>query len=76
MRAELDDLRQYVEEKGLYQPGDDQHNIYDLCCPGFEAAEEDEPYVRQEPKIGRNDPCWCGSGKKYKKCHLAADEAR
>jgi preprotein translocase subunit SecA len=24
---------------------------------------------RDEPKIGRNDPCWCGSGKKYKKCH-------
>jgi preprotein translocase subunit SecA len=24
---------------------------------------------RKEPKIGRNDPCWCGSGKKYKKCH-------
>jgi hypothetical protein len=22
---------------------------------------------------GRNDPCWCGSGKKYKKCHLDAD---
>ena len=22
------------------------------------------------PKIGRNDPCWCGSGKKYKKCHI------
>ncbi len=26
------------------------------------------------PKIGRNDPCWCGSGQKYKKCHLAQDE--
>jgi methionyl aminopeptidase len=25
--------------------------------------------------IGRNDPCWCGSGKKYKKCHLSKDEA-
>jgi tetratricopeptide (TPR) repeat protein len=25
---------------------------------------------------GRNDPCWCGSGKKYKHCHLAADKAR
>ena len=25
-------------------------------------------------KLGRNDPCWCGSGKKYKKCHLAQDE--
>ena len=26
---------------------------------------------RDEPKIGRNDPCFCGSGKKYKKCHGA-----
>ncbi|MEY4095394.1 MAG: hypothetical protein RLZZ53_2593, partial [Acidobacteriota bacterium] len=26
---------------------------------------------RDEPKVGRNDPCWCGSGKKYKKCHGA-----
>lgn len=25
--------------------------------------------VHTEPKIGRNDPCPCGSGKKYKKCH-------
>ncbi len=24
-------------------------------------------------KIGRNDPCWCGSGKKYKKCHIDFD---
>ena len=24
-------------------------------------------------KIGRNDDCWCGSGKKYKKCHYRAD---
>ena len=30
--------------------------------------ESHEPYVREEPKIGRNDPCPCGSGKKYKKC--------
>jgi hypothetical protein len=33
------------------------------------------PYQRPEPvrverRIGRNDPCWCGSGKKYKNCHL------
>lgn len=27
------------------------------------------PIVRSEPKIGRNDPCHCGSGKKFKKCH-------
>ena len=27
-----------------------------------------EPWHREEPKVGRNDPCPCGSGKKYKKC--------
>ncbi len=31
-----------------------------------------ETVVKDEhDKIGRNDPCWCGSGKKYKKCHGA-----
>jgi len=30
------------------------------------------PTKRREPKVGRNDPCPCGSGKKYKKCHGAA----
>jgi preprotein translocase subunit SecA len=29
------------------------------------------PSTRSGPKIGRNDPCWCGSGKKFKKCHGA-----
>jgi hypothetical protein len=29
-----------------------------------------ETYVRETPKLGRNDPCHCGSGKKYKKCCL------
>src|SRR5262245_18169305 len=28
-------------------------------------------FKREEPKVGRNDPCPCGSGKKYKKCHGA-----
>lgn len=30
-----------------------------------------QPVKRLEPKIGRNDPCHCGSGKKFKKCHGA-----
>ncbi|MEQ1674882.1 MAG: SEC-C metal-binding domain-containing protein [Candidatus Nitrotoga sp.] len=34
---------------------------------------DNEPYIRPEPKIGRNDPCPCGSGKKYKKCCLAKE---
>jgi len=31
---------------------------------------EEEPRKR---RLGRNDPCWCGSGKKYKKCHWNSD---
>jgi len=33
-----------------------------------QSYEPPTPYVREGPKIGRNDPCPCGSGKKYKKC--------
>ena len=32
-------------------------------------AEGTQTIKRDEPKIGRNDPCWCDSGKKYKQCH-------
>lgn len=33
------------------------------------SAENHQPYVRQQRKVGRNEPCPCGSGKKYKQCH-------
>jgi len=32
-------------------------------------AQPQQPLQRQGPKVGRNDPCPCGSGKKYKQCH-------
>ena len=31
--------------------------------------------ARGQPRLSRNAPCWCGSGRKYKRCHFAADEA-
>ncbi|NWF39042.1 preprotein translocase subunit SecA [Mariprofundus sp. NF] len=34
-----------------------------------EAEEVSHTYKRDHPKVGRNDPCPCGSGKKYKQCH-------
>ncbi len=37
--------------------------------PVVEGAPQQKPYVRKEKKLGRNEPCWCGSGKKYKHCH-------
>jgi len=33
------------------------------------AAESEKPFVREGRKVGRNEPCPCGSGKKYKQCH-------
>ncbi len=46
------------------------HADYDeaLASTDKEAAEH-KPFVRGGEKIGRNDPCPCGSGKKYKQCH-------
>jgi len=32
-------------------------------------GDEAQPFVRKERKIGRNEPCYCGSGKKFKQCH-------
>ena len=48
----------------------DDEDIWEL--PWYERGEDlnpiQMPHVRETPKIGRNDPCPCGSGKKYKKC--------
>jgi preprotein translocase subunit SecA len=37
--------------------------------PRAPEAEPVQTYVREQPKVGRNEPCPCGSGKKYKQCH-------
>lgn len=45
--------------------------IIDTIKKAF-GVEETMPEVRP----GRNEPCWCGSGKKYKHCHLEIDEKK
>ena len=66
-----------------------QWTVYQICAgevvwPSGEDGDEDDEdeldtalsspeRVRRAFTPGRNDPCWCGSGKKYKKCHLDAD---
>jgi hypothetical protein len=57
--------------------------VYDICAgeavwEDEDEEEEEEDFATPEPvqrkhTPGRNDPCWCGSGKKYKKCHLDSD---
>ncbi len=62
-KAQIEKRRSLREKKTLADP--EPHFFY----------QGPEPYRRENPKIGRNDPCPCGSGKKYKKCCLDRDEA-
>ena len=46
------------------------HADYEEALASGEAeVAEQKPFVRAGEKVGRNDPCPCGSGKKYKQCH-------
>ena len=57
----------HVEDPSKVKRREQNKNIKE----GFEGAGADEkkkPYVRKTKKVGRNDPCPCGSGKKYKNC--------
>uniref|UniRef100_Q01YX5 SEC-C motif domain protein n=1 Tax=Solibacter usitatus (strain Ellin6076) TaxID=234267 RepID=Q01YX5_SOLUE len=75
-RKELKSIRAEIDEARASWGTDQEPSIYEVVCDAFEPHDENETVVRQAPKIGRNDPCWCGSGKKYKKCHLDADSER
>lgn len=44
------------------------HSLGSLLGSGQAGARTDDPNARK-----LNEPCWCGSGKKYKKCHLYQD---
>ena len=65
---------QAVEEAPAVTNVQYQHADYDEAL-GSSRADDGEavavatPFVRTSEKIGRNDPCPCGSGKKYKHCH-------
>ena len=47
----------------------EQEMIFRAASRSRAGAEASRPVVHAGPKVGRNDPCPCGSGKKYKKCH-------
>lgn len=68
--AEALELRRREEESRV------QRNYQKDGSPGMDGAavkapadELNEPFVRPDRKVGRNEPCPCGSGKKYKACH-------
>lgn len=75
MLRKLDDIAQLdSEEADLVMFALDERLRLAGLKPVFEEGaddEEPEPPPPPAPKAGRNDPCPCGSGKKYKKCHGA-----
>ena len=50
--------------------GPEKNRIEPIYAPDRSNTSLSAPYLRENKKIGRNDPCPCGSGKKYKKCCL------
>ncbi len=79
LRAELESgdlssfarrMRDLADDRGDDEWDDD--GLPPAPLPGqYDSYARIEPIRNAEPKVGRNDPCPCGSGKKFKKCHGA-----
>jgi preprotein translocase subunit SecA len=70
-----------IEQKRLAAQRRAMQRITETHAAAADGDGEEKPRAKQEtvvrthPKVGRNDPCPCGSGKKYKKCHGATEAA-
>lgn len=60
LEAERRAAAEALAKQAQYQHGEKEEN---------ESGEEAQPFVREDRKVGRNEACPCGSGKKYKHCH-------
>jgi preprotein translocase subunit SecA len=65
--AEMEEQRRRQQEQTMRM----EHAQASALQDGTAAAEPvaEQPFTRTQPKVGRNEPCPCGSGKKYKQCH-------
>ncbi|MCK4493890.1 MAG: preprotein translocase subunit SecA [Methylococcales bacterium] len=72
---EIEEQRQAQAEQEMHfehaqaQSVLDHESSENLVLDDPDTAEAIQPFVRDNAKTGRNDPCPCGSGKKYKQCH-------
>ena len=78
-------LRAYGQQDPLIEYKNEGHRMFQQLLAGIDAFIADfvmraqvttnqpstpvQGHITAGPKVGRNDPCPCGSGKKYKKCH-------
>ena len=71
LRQEAEELASRMQFQHAEAPGLDQPDALSEVLEGAEVSEVATPTepVRSEPKLGRNELCYCGSGKKFKHCH-------
>jgi preprotein translocase subunit SecA len=69
LEEEEDDLTHAIAGRGAVRPMSRGPDPRLTTNRGEESAQPVHKPATAEPKVGRNDPCPCGSGKKYKKCH-------
>ena len=50
------------------ESSDEILNAEGVCCSDTSCCAPSSTIIRDTPKIGRNDPCICGNGRKFKKC--------
>ncbi len=76
-QGQANDDRGQVEFKARYRLSDKEYTLHELSDFANKQGTwfyvdgrlpDVQQYVREAPKVGRNDPCICGSGKKFKKC--------
>ena len=65
MNFEHADVQVSVAEQPQAQPIEN----LEQAAQAAQEEEAEQPFIREGQKVGRNDPCPCGSGKKYKQCH-------
>lgn len=61
------DTTGYVSFAARYKDDHQEDVLYERSL--FKKEADQWYYVEGNFNLGRNDPCWCGSGKKFKKCH-------
>ena len=69
LRQEAEELASRLQFQHAEVPGLDQPDALAQVLEGADVADVVAEPARTEPKLGRNELCYCGSGKKYKHCH-------
>jgi preprotein translocase subunit SecA len=73
LQAKSRDMQFQHPETGGYGADEEAEQAQALAAAEGQGALTATPVTREGPKVGRNDPCPCGSGKKYKQCHGRLD---